>query len=316
MSNWLITGSMVASSRVSKSSHLLMYPGSNECTDGCFRRVPLPKNTQMHISATMAMVVSLLLSRPYRVELAGENIDWLLGFGAFFPTDSLGIVVLSNQNGSQVPGIVRNMVQIECWNFRWIFGRWRSSSDCWAQKAPGGKWTQGDSSKVSGDQNLRMPWSTTSANYENPGYWEAGNGIGKWHALCSQNQGLTQGFLSPHKHYDVFQPLFDLSRENKTWNGYFHSNSPQQATEMSREESGIEPGPRSDRVSKRTSKTLELSRMIWQNTRVPIYCRSSRSEDLYQRGKALCLSSAGTTRITSRFSSWKTTNSIKDLGRI
>jgi hypothetical protein len=40
----------------------------------------------------------------------GGNIDGFSASTCFFPTDSIGIVVLSNQNGSRVPSIVRNMI--------------------------------------------------------------------------------------------------------------------------------------------------------------------------------------------------------------
>jgi CubicO group peptidase (beta-lactamase class C family) len=45
----------------------------------------------------------------YLVEHGG-NIDGFSANVTFFPSDSLGIVVLSNQNGSQVPTIIRNIV--------------------------------------------------------------------------------------------------------------------------------------------------------------------------------------------------------------
>jgi len=45
----------------------------------------------------------------YRVEHGG-NIDGFSASTSFFPTDSIGIVVLCNQNGSAVPSIVRNMI--------------------------------------------------------------------------------------------------------------------------------------------------------------------------------------------------------------
>ncbi|HUQ96207.1 MAG TPA: serine hydrolase [Chitinophagaceae bacterium] len=45
----------------------------------------------------------------YRVEHGG-NIDGFSASTAFFPTDSIGIVVLCNQDGSSVPSIVRNML--------------------------------------------------------------------------------------------------------------------------------------------------------------------------------------------------------------
>lgn len=45
----------------------------------------------------------------YLVEHGG-NIDGFSANVAFYPSDSIGIVVLANQNGSSVPAIVRNMV--------------------------------------------------------------------------------------------------------------------------------------------------------------------------------------------------------------
>ncbi len=45
----------------------------------------------------------------YRVEHGG-NIDGFSASTSFFPSDSIGIVVLTNQNASRVPGIVRNLI--------------------------------------------------------------------------------------------------------------------------------------------------------------------------------------------------------------
>jgi len=45
----------------------------------------------------------------YRVEHGG-NIDGFSASTSFFPSDSIGIIVLSNQNGSAVPSIVRNLL--------------------------------------------------------------------------------------------------------------------------------------------------------------------------------------------------------------
>ncbi len=45
----------------------------------------------------------------YRVEHGG-NIDGFSASTCFFPSDSIGIIVLSNQNGSTVPSIVRNLL--------------------------------------------------------------------------------------------------------------------------------------------------------------------------------------------------------------
>ncbi len=45
----------------------------------------------------------------YRVEHGG-NIDGFSASTSFFPSDSVGIIVLVNQNGSGVPGVVRNIL--------------------------------------------------------------------------------------------------------------------------------------------------------------------------------------------------------------
>ena len=45
----------------------------------------------------------------YRVEHGG-NIDGFSANTAFFPSDSIGIVVLVNQNGSALPGLIRNTI--------------------------------------------------------------------------------------------------------------------------------------------------------------------------------------------------------------
>ena len=45
----------------------------------------------------------------YRVEHGG-NIDGFSASTSFYPSDSIGIVVLTNQNGSAIPGIVRNTI--------------------------------------------------------------------------------------------------------------------------------------------------------------------------------------------------------------
>lgn len=45
----------------------------------------------------------------YRVEHGG-NIDGFSASASFFPADSVGIIVLTNQNGSKVPGIVRDII--------------------------------------------------------------------------------------------------------------------------------------------------------------------------------------------------------------
>ena len=57
----------------------------------------------------------------YRVEHGGA-IDGFIASTSFFPTDSIGIVVLSNQSSRQIPNIVRNIISdrmLRLSNFDW-----------------------------------------------------------------------------------------------------------------------------------------------------------------------------------------------------
>lgn len=55
----------------------------------------------------------------YRVEHGG-NIDGFSASTCFFPTDSIGIIVLCNQNGSAVPGVVRNILADRMLNLKYF----------------------------------------------------------------------------------------------------------------------------------------------------------------------------------------------------
>ena len=81
----------------------------------------------------------------YRVEHGG-NIDGFSASTSFFPTDSIGIIVLSNQNGSAVPGIVRNIVADRLLGLKKI--DWTSRADSAIAKAKAAA-KEAEKSKVS-----------------------------------------------------------------------------------------------------------------------------------------------------------------------
>lgn len=134
----------------------------------------------------------------YLVEHGG-NINGFSANVAFFPSDDLGIVVLSNQNGSQVPVIVRNsvadrMLQLE--TFDWN-GEARARAEA---------------SKVAKKNLKKIPVLNISAShplkdyvgsFENPAY-----GIIK---ITLENNELRtvlsdEKIVLKHMHYDVFDP--------------------------------------------------------------------------------------------------------------
>ena len=70
---------------------------------------PGEKNPDLHFSNYGYGWMLSSYKGHYRVEHGG-NIDGFSASVAFYPTDSIGIVVLANQNGSSVPWMVRNTV--------------------------------------------------------------------------------------------------------------------------------------------------------------------------------------------------------------
>jgi CubicO group peptidase (beta-lactamase class C family) len=138
----------------------------------------------------------------YRVQHGG-NIDGFSANTCFFPSDSLGIVVLTNQNGSSVPSVVRNIVadrfldvKITDWNKTLKEEQLKAIKE---QKE----------AKKSSISNNKTGTKTShileefSGTYSHPGY-------GKF-TLTVENDSLFAQFpikkiWLKHYHYDVFVP--------------------------------------------------------------------------------------------------------------
>ncbi len=139
----------------------------------------------------------------YRVEHGG-NIDGFSASTAFFPSDSLGIVVLTNQNASLLTGIVRNMIADRVlgikpadWNGR------INQADAKAKKTAEENKTNLKSNKKSG--TLPSHGQEDYAGlYTHPGYgtFEISN---RNDSLIMHTQ--TGDIWLRHYHYDVFEGL-------------------------------------------------------------------------------------------------------------
>ncbi len=109
MSNWVITwinsGKFngkeilpVAYTKEAMSSQMIMSPG-----------IPDPEIPDAHLANYgFGWMISSYRGH-YRVEHGG-NIDGFSASTSFYPNDSIGIIVLVNQNASAVPGLVRNSI--------------------------------------------------------------------------------------------------------------------------------------------------------------------------------------------------------------
>lgn len=190
----------------------------------------------------------------YRVEHGG-NIDGFSASASFFPTDSLGIMVLTNQNRSQVPGIVRNMVAdrmlklgTEDWSGE---GLKRKAEAKIAQEKIK---VQGDSSKITGTKPSHSLIQYIGT-YENPGYGKMEIDLAN-DTLFVQT-GLLKGFLE-HAHYDVFNMYFIYQGVAKKDNSFKF----QFTTAINGDISGLHAAfePALDPIEfKRTPKVLDIS---------------------------------------------------------
>ena len=137
----------------------------------------------------------------YRVEHGG-NIDGFSASAAFFPTDSLGIVVLTNQGGSPVPYMVRNTVADRMLNVK------RSDWSEYFLKQK--KKNAAANSKEDKEENKNTSVSPShvssdfTGDYQHPGY-------GKFTISLKEDSLFAHfkrtKFYLKHVHYDVFEPF-------------------------------------------------------------------------------------------------------------
>lgn len=139
----------------------------------------------------------------YRVEHGG-NIDGFSASVAFFPSDSLGIVVLANQNASSVPSLVRNTVSDRMLNEKKIDWANYFLEKNNKQKEANDEAKNDSTSK----QNKSTPPShkleSYMGNYFNPGY-------GKFSITLKGDSVFANfkrtKFYLKHVYYDVFEPF-------------------------------------------------------------------------------------------------------------
>ena len=139
----------------------------------------------------------------YRVEHGG-NIDGFSASTCFFPSDSVGIVVLVNQNGSAIPSLARNILTDRVLKLPYV--DWSGDRKKAADKAK----AQADSSKssVASNQKQNTKPSHNLKDYE--GIY-SNKGYGRFE-LTLQNDSLifttqSQRWWLRHYHYDVFEPF-------------------------------------------------------------------------------------------------------------
>ena len=129
---------------------------------------------------------------------------------AFFPSDSLGIVVLSNQDGSVVPSIVRNLITDRLLNLK--YHDWNSDLKNAANKGKEGRdKAEKDKEKTVVKHNpATHPLADYAGNYNNKGY-------GTMKLYLNKDSLFVKTFSHTlwlrHANYDIFDVLDKDPRE-------------------------------------------------------------------------------------------------------
>lgn len=144
----------------------------------------------------------------YRVEHGG-NIDGFSANVAFYPSDSLGIIVLSNQNGSSVPNIARNIIADRMLRLSPV--SWNANMLRDAKNAEARSSAESDakvSAQVKGTRPSH-PLSGYEGIYQHPGYGTIEVYVNGDSLLGTAGQ---EKIYLRHYHYDVF----DIKGYDKT----------------------------------------------------------------------------------------------------
>ena len=155
----------------------------------------------------------------YRVEHGG-NINGFSANACILPTDSIGIVVLVNQDGSAVPSIVRNTLIDRILGLSYI--DWNTELKERRDKAVKDEkeaQTASDSNRVTNTRPSHY-FADYTGSYSNPGYGE----------FTITNRGdslfavfpLTKLWLK-HYHYDIFEP-FEVKDTGIDTTGFINGN--------------------------------------------------------------------------------------------
>jgi CubicO group peptidase (beta-lactamase class C family) len=136
----------------------------------------------------------------YRVEHGG-NIDGFSANVCIMPTDSIGIVVLTNQNGSMITSVVRNAVldrMLKTDRTNWTT-RQKENRD--KARLAGGDKTKSDNEARVANTQPSHPLTDYAGQYTHPGYGTM--------TVTKKDNGLSvlfngETYTLKHYHYDVF----------------------------------------------------------------------------------------------------------------
>jgi CubicO group peptidase (beta-lactamase class C family) len=194
----------------------------------------------------------------YRVEHGG-NIDGFSASASFFPSDSLGIIVLVNQNGSAVPSVVRNIVSDRMLGL--AVTDWNKELKARREKAI--KQQEEDqkvksSSKVKGTKPSHI-LQEFSGRYSHPGY-------GTFDLVVERDSLFAKFKLSKlwlrHYHYDVFESFEAKTKVDTTASQTLFNFLTNESGEISKVAIKIEPALLNAIEFKRTPVKINVDKDV------------------------------------------------------
>jgi len=202
MSNWLITwinGGKFNGEQIIPAAYVNEATSSQMVVTG---NRPSEKNPDLHMSNYGYGWFLSSYRGHYRVEHGG-NIDGFSANVAYYPSDSLGIVVLVNQNGSRIPNLVRNVVadrMLELDRFEWNQdARKTFDEQLEAQEKATESTDETDQVKGTKPSHILQEYAGI---YSHPGYGEF-EMVVKNDSLFAEFDVMT--FYLRHYHYDIFE---------------------------------------------------------------------------------------------------------------
>lgn len=139
----------------------------------------------------------------YRVEHGG-NIDGFSASTSFFPTDSIGIIILTNQNGSSIPSIVRNLLADRMLQLPYF--DWSNDLRNASEKAKAAA-KEAEKVKSSNQKHLTAtshPLKDYEGSYTHPGYGNLELYLAKDSLFAVMGKDT---LWLRHFHYDIFEPF-------------------------------------------------------------------------------------------------------------
>ncbi|MFN3841292.1 MAG: serine hydrolase [Cyclobacteriaceae bacterium] len=202
MANWLITwinGGKFQGKEILPESYVKEAIGSQMIINS---DPPDPEFPDIHMGNYGYGWFTSSYKGHYRVEHGG-NIDGFSANVSFFPTDSIGIVVLVNQNGSVLPSLIRNTISDKLLNVKptdWNKVYTKRVEDAEKQQASAKAAMHSSQKKNTKPSHVLYDYT---GSYHHPGY-------GKFEVTVERDSLFAKTPLQKlwlkHYHYDIFLP--------------------------------------------------------------------------------------------------------------